>query len=126
MKTLKLTLAITALTLSTVICQAQPRAGEHPSKPNKGAKLVEKLGLNQEQADQLKVIHEKQMSEGKALQEKMAPLKEELKALKAEKKALNESKIKEIEAILTPEQFEKFKEMKAHRKEKRENKKGNK
>ena len=53
----------------------------------------------------------------------MAPLKEELKTLKAEKKALNDSKIKEIEAILTPEKFEKFKAMKAQRKYRKEGKK---
>lgn len=93
MKTLKLTMAIAAVALSSVICQAQPPAG-YLGKHNKGAKLVEKLGLNQEQADQLKVIHEKQMAENKALQAKMAPLKAELKILKTEKKALNEVKNK--------------------------------
>ncbi len=116
MRTLKLTMAIAALTLTSVICQAQPNPG-HPEKHNKAAKLVEKLGLNQEQADKLKIIHEKQMAEIKAIQEKMAPLKTELKTLKAEKKALNEIKMKEIESILTPEQFAKFKEMKEQRKD---------
>ncbi len=124
MRTIKLTMAIAALALSTVICQAQPHSG-HPEKHNKGAKLVEKLGLSQEQADQLKVIHEKQMIENKALQGKMAPLKEELKKLKAQKKDLNDSKMKEIELILTPEQFIKFKELKANKKEHRQEKRQN-
>ena len=124
MKTLKLTMTIAALALSSVICQAQPHA-KYPNKNDKGAKLVEKLGLNEKQAEALKVIHENQKLENKALTEKMAPLKAELKTLKAEKKALNEIKMKEIEAILTPEQFAKFKEMKEHRKDRVKEKRGN-
>ena len=124
MKTLKLTMTIAALALFSVICQAQPHA-KHPNKNDKGAKLIEKLGLNEKQAEALKVIHENQRLENKALTEKMAPLKAELKTLKAEKKALNEIKMKEIEAILTPEQFAKFKEMKERRKDRAKEKRGN-
>ncbi|MEJ6737090.1 MAG: hypothetical protein QNK84_08640 [Flavobacteriales bacterium] len=46
----------------------------------------------------------------------MTPLKNELKALKEKKKALNEINMKEIESLLTPEQFMKFKALKANRK----------
>ena len=49
MKTLKLTMTIAALALSSVICQAQPHE-KHPNKNDKGAKLVEKLGLTEKQA----------------------------------------------------------------------------
>jgi Spy/CpxP family protein refolding chaperone len=122
MRTLKLTLAVAALTLSTVICQAQSQGG-HPGKQEKGAKIVEKLGLSKEQAEKLKAINASQKIENKAFQEKMNPVKEQMKALKAEKKAMNAAKMKEIEAILTPEQFVKFKEMKEQRKDNRKGKK---
>ena len=113
MKTLKLTLAIAAITLSSVICQAQKQENQN----KKHDKIAQKLNLNPEQTEKLKVIREIQKTENKALQEKMKPLKAELKTLKAEKKTLNETKMKEIESILTPEHFIKFKEMKKHRKD---------
>ena len=124
MKTLKLTLAIAALTLASVICQAQQKS-DHPSKHEKEEKIAEKLGLSKEQTSKLKTINTNHKNENKAIQEKMAPLKKQMKALKAEKKALNEAKMKEIESILTPEQFIQFKEMKAKRKENKKGKKKN-
>jgi Spy/CpxP family protein refolding chaperone len=127
MRTIKLTMAIAAVALSSVICQAQPNGarGKHPVKHNKEANIAQKLGLNQEQANQLKVIHEKQIIENKAIQEKITLLKRELKALKEKKKVLNEVNMKEIEFLLTPEQFIKFKEMKKNKKENRKEKKQN-
>ena len=133
MRTLKLSMAIAAVAVSSVICQAQPggahsgrhsngvnhKGDGHPQKHDKGAILAEKLGLSPKQANRLKVIHEKQKVENKAIQEKMAPLRNELKALKEKKKALNEINMKEIESLLTPEQFIKFQELKENRKEKK-------
>ena len=124
MKTLKLTLTIAVVTLSLVICQAQPGGArsKYPVKHDKGAKIAQELGLNKEQANQMKVIHQKQMNENKAIQAKITPLKQELKALKRKKKALNDINMKEIESLLTPEQFIKFKEMKKNKKEHRKEK----
>jgi Spy/CpxP family protein refolding chaperone len=124
MRPLKLTLAIAAVTLSLSICQAQPGGahGKHPVKHDKGAKIAKQLGLNKEQANQMKVIHQKQMNENKAIQAKITPLKQELKALKKKKKALNEINIKENEQLLTPEQFIKFKELKKRKIVKKRNK----
>ncbi|MFB0926075.1 MAG: hypothetical protein QMB65_12480 [Vicingaceae bacterium] len=121
MRPLKLTLAIAAVTLSLSICQAQPGGahGKHPVKHDKGAKIAKQLGLNKEQANQMKVIHQKQMNENKAIQAKITPLKQELNALKKKKKALNEINMKEIEHLLTPEQFIKFQELKKNKKENR-------
>ena len=53
----------------------------------------------------------------------MTPLKNELKALKEKKKALNEINMKEIESLLTPEQFIKFKALKENRKKKQKKRK---
>jgi Spy/CpxP family protein refolding chaperone len=124
MRPLKLTLAIAAVTLSLSICQAQPGGahGKHPVKHDKGAKIAKQLGLNKEQANQMKVIHQKQMNENKAIQAKITPLKQELNALKKKKKALNEINMKEIEHLLTPEQFIKFKELKKRKIVKKRNK----
>ena len=121
MRPLKLTLAIAAVTLSLSICQAQPGGahGKHPVKHDKGAKIAKQLGLNKEQANQMKVIHQKQMNENKAIQAKITPLKQELNALKKKKKTLNEINMKEIEHLLTPEQFIKFQELKKNKKENR-------
>jgi Spy/CpxP family protein refolding chaperone len=121
MRPLKLTLASAAVTLSLSICQAQPGGahGKHPVKHDKGAKIAKQLGLNKEQANQMKVIHQKQMNENKAIQAKITPLKQELNALKKKKKALNEINMKEIEHLLTPEQFIKFQELKKNKKENR-------
>lgn len=130
MRTLKLSIAI-AVALSSVICQAQPdgrhpgrhnnginhKSDEHPQKHDKGAILASKLGLSPKQANRLKIIHEKQRAENKAIQEKMTPLKNELKALKEKKKALNEINMKDIESLLTPEQFIKFKALNKKREE---------
>ena len=121
MRPLKLTLAIAAVTLSLSICQAQPGGahGKHPAKHDKGAKIAKQLELNKEQANQMKVIHQKQMNENKAIQAKITPLKQELNALKKKKKTLNEINMKEIEHLLTPEQFIKFQELKKNKKENR-------
>jgi Spy/CpxP family protein refolding chaperone len=138
MKAIKITMAIAALTLTTAICQAQPGGGEHPGKHERGQKhkagenqrnhdngdkLVKELGLTPKQAEQLKAIHQKQKAENKAIQEKMAPLKSEMKVLKEKKKALKEIRMKEIESLLTPEQFTKLNELKEKKKENSKEKK---
>lgn len=117
MRTLKLTFAIAALALTPLLASAQ----ERPNHPNKEQhkNMLKELNLNEEQANQLKAIHEGSKAQNKAIQEKMKPLKEELKALKTKRKALKEAEMKKVEAILTPEQFIKFKALQLKRKEHR-------
>jgi Spy/CpxP family protein refolding chaperone len=130
MRTIKLSMAIAALALSSVICQAQSgnghpgkhNRGEHPGKIDKGAKIAKELGLTTKQAEQLKAIQEKQRKENKVINEKMTPLKTQMNALREQKKALHEINKKEIESLLTPEQLIKFNELKERRKENRKEK----
>lgn len=119
MKTLKLTLPIIILTLSSFVCQAQPGGlGKgHPKRHDKGADIVRQLNLSEAQAGKLRAIHEKQKKDNVIFQEKM-------KVMKREKKAMKEARMKEIESILTPEQFIKFKALKkAEKEERKKNKK---
>ncbi|MGB0881658.1 MAG: Spy/CpxP family protein refolding chaperone [Vicingaceae bacterium] len=125
MKTLKITLVIAGIALTPLIGNAQEKHNEK-DKGQHHEKMVTALQLNEKQAEQLKEIHQKTQKENKAIKAKMEPLKVEMKKLKEEKKALHDAKIKEIEAILTPEQFAKFKELKAARKAKQKIKKGKK
>lgn len=120
MKTLKLTMAVTALVLSSIICQAQ----EKGMQKKKQDKIAQQLNLNPEQTKKMKVLNETHKAKNKVIQAKITPVKEQLRALQAEKKAISESKMKEIESILTPEQFMKFKEIKANRKGPRKDRKG--
>lgn len=123
MRTLKLTLAIAAITLTPFISNAQEKY-DGKEKGQHHEKMMTALQLNEKQDEQLKEIHQKIQTDNKAIKAKMEPLRVEMKKLKAEKKALHEAKMKEIETILTPEQFAKFKELKAARKAKHK-KKGN-
>ena len=119
MNSIKITLVIATLVFASITCQAQEK-GEQKKKENK---IAQQLNLSPEQTQEMKTLRQNQKIQNKAFQEKMAPVKEQMKALKAERKAMNETKMKEIESILTPEQFVKFKELKANRKENRKNKK---
>ena len=77
-------------------------------------KMVGELALTPEQAAKLKEIHLKQAEKMKAVREKQASAnrnsREEAKSVVAETE-------KEYEAILTPEQFEKYKQNKAQKME---------
>jgi Spy/CpxP family protein refolding chaperone len=115
MKTLKLTLAIAALTLAPFVTSAQEKPKQSHKEQQKNR--MKALNLNEKQAAQLKLIHESTKAESKVIEDKMEPLKKELKALKTEKKVLKKAKMKAIETILTPEQFIQFKEMKHKKKE---------
>ncbi len=121
MKTLKLTLVFASLMLTPFLGTAQESSKKHNKEHHE--KLIKELQLNEKQTEQLTEIRKKTQQENKAIKAKMAPLKAEMKKLKAEKKALHDSKMKEIETILTPEQFAKFKELKAENKLQRKNKK---
>lgn len=109
MKSLKLTLATAALMIAPFAMNAQEEAKPIDEKANH-ERIAEKLGLSDEQKTKMKEINAKYKPQQQALNEK-------IKALKEEKKALGEAQHKEMEAILTPEQAEKFKAMKLKRKE---------
>jgi Spy/CpxP family protein refolding chaperone len=120
MKALKFTLVITALAVAPFFARAQ----EKPNRPHKEQhqNMVKALNLNKKQANQLKVIHESYKAEKKVIQNKMPPIKKELKSLKSKKKALKKAEMKEIETILTREQFVQFQEMMQRKKEHRKKK----
>jgi Spy/CpxP family protein refolding chaperone len=120
MRVLKLTVAVAALTFSSVVCQAQEQGDQN----KKNDRIAQKLNLNPEQTEKLKVLRKDLNIKNKATKEKMTPLRAEIKALQEEKKASKEAFMKEIEGILTPEQFTQFKEMRAGRKEKMKGEKG--
>ena len=117
MKTIKLSLAIAALILTPCIVNAQEGPNHHNKELNKNR--MKELNLNEEQANQLKAIHESGKAQNKAIQEKMRILKEELKALKTKRKALKDAEMKKVEAILSPEQFIQFQAIHQERKEHR-------
>jgi Spy/CpxP family protein refolding chaperone len=77
--------------------------------------LSEKLNLTEDQKAKLKPIFQDQAQQLKAVQED-ASLPPEQKA--AKKKAIHEKMHDQINAVLTPEQQEKFKEMKTEGMEK--------
>ncbi len=119
MKKLKLTLAITLLTVSSVVCQAQ----EQGTQNEKQDKVSQKLNLSPDQTEKFKALRTELNTRNNAIKEKMAPLKAQMKTLREEKKTSNQAFMKDIEEVLTPEQFTKFKEMKAARKERMSSKK---
>ena len=82
-------------------------------KEDKEEKLKEALGLTEEQSNQVKRINEKYKPQLKAVKDDTS-LAEEAK--KAKIKTLQEAKHKEINALLTPTQQKKFKEMKGGKK----------
>ncbi|MGB0888370.1 MAG: hypothetical protein ACPGSL_09625 [Vicingaceae bacterium] len=124
MRTLKLKIAVTALALIPFVGFAQETSIQKSKEHQKN--MIKELNLNEKQSIQLKDINLKNRGKVKAINAKMEPLKAQMKELKMMKKALHEANMKEIEAVLTPEQFIKFKEMKARKKANRQEKKRNK
>jgi hypothetical protein len=82
-------------------------------KGNKEDKLKEKLSLSDDQVNQVKKINETYKPKLKAIKEDTT-LSEEVK--KSKIKVIQEAKHKEINAILTPDQQKKFKEMNKEKK----------
>ena len=118
MKFIKIVLVASIIMFLSSISYAQDKANGK-SKKDKIEVLTEKLDLNEEQAAKLKVIYDDFNKKKEELKKKAAPLKAELKTLKKEGQELKESNDKEVEQILTPEQLEKLKALKAERNEKR-------
>ena len=87
--------------------------GKHmPLKPEvMEAKLADKLGLSSEQREKAKAIRE-------AGHKKIKPLMQEMKTLREKMDKLRHENMEEFEKILTPEQKNKFKEMKKEMKNK--------
>lgn len=95
-----------------------PMKGPHAKKGMHAGpdKLAEELGLSDEQKEQAKKIHE----QGR---EKVKPLMEEMKNLHKKMEELRKENMAEFEKILTPEQKDKFEEIKAEKKHSWEQKK---
>lgn len=130
---------MTALALISCLTLLPAQGGRGNGKGNgegRGAKMAQELNLTQEQQDQLKALKteskDSHKSDREAFKAKKSELNDLLKASSVDKRAID-SKIKEISAltekkmqnrvehllkvkeILTPEQFEKFLEMKEER-----------
>jgi Spy/CpxP family protein refolding chaperone len=75
-------------------------------------KMVGELALTPEQTAKLKEIHLKQAEKMKAMREKQAA---ENQTFRQEAKAIATETEKQYEAILTPEQLEKYKQSKAQK-----------
>ena len=91
--------------------------GKHmlPSSEEMEDKLADKLGLDKKQREQAKKIRE----DG---HKKVKPLMKEMKELREKMDKLRKQNMEEFEKILTPEQKNKFSEMKEKMKEKMKNK----
>ena len=87
------------------------RAGHTPGERLKA--MTENLGLTEEQQGKLKAIFEQNRPKAKELRADTALSKEDKRAKMIE---LRKAEIQEIRAVLTPEQQEKMKEMRAARK----------
>ena len=91
----------------------KPKARNAGHAPGERLKMMtEKLGLTEEQQGKLKAIFEKNMPKAKALREDSTLSKEDRRAKMIE---LRKGEADEIRAVLTPEQQEKLKEMRAAR-----------
>lgn len=120
MKKLKLGFLGIAL-LGTVLCQAQQekvkktpeQRSEHMTE-----RLTKSLNLNDEQRNRVANLNDEFTQQIKALRDETKAIKDQLKALKDKKRVHLETYEKDMQAILTPTQFEQFKTMQAKRKEK--------
>lgn len=88
----------------------KPHGKAHGDMKERGAKMAEELGLNEDQkakmADMMKELGPKM----KAIMDDSSLSKEEKKP---KMKALNEERTAKVKEILTPEQFEKWQKMQA-------------
>jgi len=111
------------VTLSTVVRAEDQKparpAGEHkrPGGPggdmkDRGAKMAEELGLNDEQKAKMGDVMKELGPKLKAIQEDTSLSKEDKMA---KMKELNTERTTNVKAILTPEQFEKWQKMQANR-----------
>lgn len=87
------------------------RKGPGPGGERPGAeRMMDELGLNADQAEKVKAIHEAERAQREAIRAD-ASLSREQKMEKA--KALRESTVQQVDAILTPEQRTKAQAMRA-------------
>lgn len=92
----------------------------HPGPPHRGPgleKFAEELGITEEQKAEMKIVHESQREEARALMEKDFETPE---ARREAMKALRESHQESLDAILTDAQREKLASLKEEAKVKRE------
>lgn len=113
MRTVLTTLTVLMVTLGVAFAQAPAKDGKGPHGHDDG-KMVEKmtteLGLSDEQVEKLTALHDKHMAERETL-------KSEREEYKDKKSAMQEKHLAELKEILTEEQYNKFLELKAQKKE---------
>lgn len=113
MRTVLTTLTVLMVTLGVAFAQAPAKDGKGPHGHDDG-KMVEKmtteLGLNDEQVEKLTALHDKHMAERETL-------KSEREEYKDKRSAMQEKHLAEMKEILTEEQYNKFLELKAQKKE---------
>lgn len=89
-----------------------PPKKEHGPKGDPGKMMKEKLGLTDEQAAQIKKIHEDARAQLEKLREDESLSKEDKMA---ERKKIHEATKAKVDAVLTPEQREKAEEFRKER-----------
>jgi Spy/CpxP family protein refolding chaperone len=115
-KSIVLTLTVAALAASPMISRAQDERAERPGGP--GARMnpeerlktmTEKLGLSDEQQNKIKAI----MDEGREKMKEFRDLQPEERREK--NRAFMQEQNAKIQAVLTPEQQEKYKDLRPRR-----------
>ncbi len=106
----------------------EQREAKHAER---AAKFKAALGLSDQQAQAIKAIHESYKPQMQSLRQQAKTMREngatreEMQSLRTQKKALRSKIHEEIKAELTPDQIQKFDELKAQRKGRRHrNRKG--
>lgn len=102
--------------------QAQPEGKPRRERPPQGERadamrehMAKALNLTAEQQSQIKAIHEKEREQRQAI---MAEAGEDRAQVREKVKALREATIQQVDAVLTPEQQVKAREMREKGKEK--------
>lgn len=124
---MKKLMIVAALLFSTAVVFAQEQVRENHQSPDKlnkeqrFEKMVTALELTPEQQVEVKRVMKESHEKRKELREKYP----EKKTGKEEKQAAKQAHMKQMQAILTPEQFAKYKNMhKEHEKQMHERKRG--
>jgi|GEM_PF-4712732 len=102
--------------------QAQPEGKPRRERPPHGERadamrdhMAKALNLTAEQQSQIKAIHEKEREQRQAI---MAAAGEDRAQVREKMKALREATVQQVDAVLTPEQQVKARELRAQGKEK--------
>ncbi len=123
----KILAALTLLVFSTIALSAQTAGKEMPPRHKERAekranKMIEKLGLNEQEAVEFKAIHKKYKQELKAAKVNVTS-KEEMAEIRY---AIHKDKTAEVKEFLTPEQYAIYDKIEARKGGKGNGKKGRK